>query len=103
MLQAYLDHGQTDTAVFEFFLRRLRARRGFLVAAGPEPSTSLRIFSLRSIGSGKLSVHGGFGRILDEGDLQNVTIFAAGGLDEDELASMLGANAPVDGFGICTS
>ena len=36
MLQAYLDHGQTDTAVFEFFARRLPARRGFLVAAGLE-------------------------------------------------------------------
>lgn len=34
MLQAYLDHGQTDTAVFEFFVRRLPARRGFLMAAG---------------------------------------------------------------------
>ena len=36
MLQAYLDHGQTDTAVFEFFVRRLPARRGFLMAAGLE-------------------------------------------------------------------
>jgi nicotinate phosphoribosyltransferase len=36
MLQAYLDHGQTKTAVFEFFVRKLPARRGFLVAAGLE-------------------------------------------------------------------
>ena len=36
MLQAYLDHGQVDTAVFEFFVRRLPARRGFLMAAGLE-------------------------------------------------------------------
>jgi nicotinate phosphoribosyltransferase len=36
MLQAYLDHGQTDTAVFEFFVRRLPTRRGFLMAAGLE-------------------------------------------------------------------
>ena len=42
-------------------------------------------------------------RILDEGDLQDVTIFASGGLDEDELARMLGANAPIDGFGVGTS
>ena len=35
-LQAYLDHGLTDTAVFEFFVRRLPARRGFLMAAGLE-------------------------------------------------------------------
>jgi nicotinate phosphoribosyltransferase len=36
MIQAYLDHGETDTAVFEFFVRNLPARRGFLVAAGLE-------------------------------------------------------------------
>jgi nicotinate phosphoribosyltransferase len=36
MMQAYLDHGETGTAVFEFFVRRLPARRGFLVAAGLE-------------------------------------------------------------------
>jgi nicotinate phosphoribosyltransferase len=42
-------------------------------------------------------------RILDEGDLQDVTIFASGGLDEDELARILDANAPIDGFGVGTS
>ena len=42
-------------------------------------------------------------RILDDGGLQNVTIFASGGLDEDELVRMLDANAPIDGFGIGTS
>ena len=36
MIQAYLDHGKTDTAVFEFFVRKLPARRSFLVAAGLE-------------------------------------------------------------------
>src|SRR5207342_2123315 len=36
MIQAYLEHGQTGTAVFEFFVRKLPARRGFLVAAGLE-------------------------------------------------------------------
>jgi nicotinate phosphoribosyltransferase len=36
MIQAYLDHGVTDTAVFELFVRNLPARRGFLVAAGLE-------------------------------------------------------------------
>lgn len=36
MIQAYLDHGQTKTAVFEFFVRKLPTRRGFLVAAGLE-------------------------------------------------------------------
>src|SRR4029077_5652856 len=34
MMQAYLDHGETKPAVFEFFVRSLPARRGFLLAAG---------------------------------------------------------------------
>jgi nicotinate phosphoribosyltransferase len=36
MVQAYLDHDETKTAVFEFFVRQLPARRGFLMAAGLE-------------------------------------------------------------------
>src|SRR4051794_41126331 len=36
MMQAYSDHGDTGIAVFEFFMRKLPARRGFLVAAGLE-------------------------------------------------------------------
>jgi nicotinate phosphoribosyltransferase len=34
MLEAYLAHGLTETAVFEFFVRKLPSRRGFLMAAG---------------------------------------------------------------------
>lgn len=36
MLQTYFERGITDTAVFEFFVRRLPAHRGFLLAAGLE-------------------------------------------------------------------
>jgi nicotinate phosphoribosyltransferase len=38
MLQGYHDAGMEDTAVFEFFVRRLRPGRGFLLAAGLEQS-----------------------------------------------------------------
>jgi len=34
MVQAYLDRAEDKEAVFEFFVRRLPARRGFLLAAG---------------------------------------------------------------------
>jgi nicotinate phosphoribosyltransferase len=34
MIQAYLDRDETEEAVFEFFVRRLPERRGFLLAAG---------------------------------------------------------------------
>ena len=36
MLQAYFDQGMNDTAVFEFFVRRLPENRNFLLAAGLE-------------------------------------------------------------------
>ncbi len=36
MVQAYLEAGQTETAVFEFFVRKLPPQRSFLLAAGPE-------------------------------------------------------------------
>jgi len=36
MMQAYLDRGETKTATFEMFFRKLPPRRGFLVAAGLE-------------------------------------------------------------------
>jgi nicotinate phosphoribosyltransferase len=36
MIEAYLDHDETAPAVFEFFVRQLPARRGFLMAAGLE-------------------------------------------------------------------
>lgn len=36
MTEAYLAHGESKTAVFEFFVRRLPEQRGFLIAAGLE-------------------------------------------------------------------
>ena len=36
MLQAYIDRGQHETAVFEFFMRKLPPARNFLIAAGLE-------------------------------------------------------------------
>lgn len=36
MMQSYLEHGLTETATFEFFVRKLPASRNFLMAAGLE-------------------------------------------------------------------
>jgi len=40
MLQGYLDQRMEETAVFEFFVRKLPPRRGFLVAAGLEQAVT---------------------------------------------------------------
>ena len=41
-------------------------------------------------------------RILDEGGFRGIGIFASGNLDEREIARLLAAGAPVDGFGVGT-
>jgi nicotinate phosphoribosyltransferase len=41
-------------------------------------------------------------RILDDGGLKDVHIFASGGLTEDKILAMAQASAPIDGFGIGT-
>jgi nicotinate phosphoribosyltransferase len=40
--------------------------------------------------------------ILDQGGLRAVTIFASGGLDEDQIAALVASGAPIDGFGVGT-
>ena len=49
MMQAYLEAGKTDTAVFELFVRKLPAGRGFLVAAGLEQALDF-LETLRATG-----------------------------------------------------
>jgi len=60
MLSAYLDQGLTETAVFELFVRKLPAPRGFLMAAGLEQAVQSlenlafsddQIAQLRQLGS----------------------------------------------------
>lgn len=41
-------------------------------------------------------------QILDDAGLRQVTIFASGGLNEDEIARLVAAGAPIDGFGVGT-
>jgi nicotinate phosphoribosyltransferase len=41
--------------------------------------------------------------ILDQGGLKDVGIFVSGGLDEDSVAAMIAAGAPINGFGVGTS
>ncbi len=49
---------------------------------------------------GELAV--GTRQILDDAGLRAVGIFASGGLDEDEIARLIAAGAPIDGFGVGT-
>ncbi len=60
MVQGYLDHGKTGTAVFEFFVRKLPANRRFLVAAGLEQA--LDFLETLKFSSGDLQWLGETGR-----------------------------------------
>ena len=54
--------------------------------------------------SGDLAAHAHAVRgILDAAGLQSIRILASGSLDEDKLAALTQAGAPIDGFGIGTS
>jgi nicotinate phosphoribosyltransferase len=54
--------------------------------------------------SGDLAAHAFAVRaILDQGGLRDTTIFSSGNLDEDRVHALLGAGAPIDGFGIGTA
>jgi len=61
MLQAYLDEGMTEPAVFELFVRKLPAERNFLVAAGLEQVLQfLETFSFSEDELAWLREQGGF-------------------------------------------
>lgn len=60
MLEAYLDGGETGTAVFEFFFRKFAPQRNFLVAAGLEQT--LDYLSQLSFGPRELEWLAGSGR-----------------------------------------
>jgi nicotinate phosphoribosyltransferase len=70
------------------------------------PRLAARGITVRAVrlDSGDLTMlSGSVRRILDQGGLPDVRIFASGGLDEDGVAAMLNAGAPIDGFGLGTS
>jgi nicotinate phosphoribosyltransferase len=54
--------------------------------------------------SGDLAAHARkVRRILDDGGLADVRIFASGGINEDEIVRIVQAGAPIDGYGVGTS
>jgi nicotinate phosphoribosyltransferase len=73
------------------------------VALAPELARrGVRLRGVR-LDSGDLAEHARRVRtILDAGGLAETTVFCSGNLDEERIESLLGAGAPIDGFGIGT-
>lgn len=112
-IQAYDD----ETSAFENFARsrpqnltilidtyNTEAAARKVVALAPRlAALGIRIRGVRLDSGDMITLSKNVRRILDEGGLTDVTIFASGGLDEDNIIEMLRNGAPIDGFGIGTS
>jgi nicotinate phosphoribosyltransferase len=86
-----------DTYDTEAAARKVAALAPRLSAAG------IRVQGVRLDSGDLIDLSRRVRRILDNAGLHDLTIFASGGLDEDEIAKMVAVGAPVDGFGIGTS
>jgi nicotinate phosphoribosyltransferase len=73
-----------------------------VVALADELGDAFRVRAIR-LDSGDLArLATAARRILDAAGLERVEIFATGGLDEDRIAGLVAAGAPIDGFGVGT-
>jgi nicotinate phosphoribosyltransferase len=117
MAHSFIQAQDDETAAFELFARArpdnvvllldtydTKAAARKVVALAPRlKAAGIAIRGVRLDSGDLIGLAKSVRAILDRGGLQEVTIFASGGLDEDELAACMQANAPIDGFGVGTS
>ncbi len=96
-------HAQPDNVVLLIDTWETEAAAHKVVAlANKLAQAGIRVKGVR-IDSGDLAEHARRVRaILDAGGLQDVVVFVSGDLDEYALRDMLGAGAPIEGFGVGT-
>jgi nicotinate phosphoribosyltransferase len=93
---------QNLTLLIDTYDTEAAARK--VVALAPRlKALGIRIRAVRLDSGDMITLSKHVRRILDAGGLNEVTIFASGGLDEENIAEMLRSGAPIDGFGIGTS
>lgn len=74
-----------------------------VVALAPRlEARGIRISGVRLDSGDLVALSRSVRHILDNGGLGHVTIFASGGLDERDIAHLVGSGAPIDGFGVGT-
>ena len=117
MAHSYIEAHDSETAALEAFARARPQNVVLLIdtydtercaekVVGLAPRLAADGITIRGvrIDSGDLADHARkVRRILDDGGLNDVIIFASGGLDEDKLLAHAKAGAPIDGYGIGTS
>jgi nicotinate phosphoribosyltransferase len=117
MAHSFVEAYDTESAAFESFARArpqgltllidtydTEAAAKKVVALAPRlAATGIKIRAVRLDSGDLIALSKSVRRILDDGGLADVTIFASGGLDEDYVSEIVRAGAPIDGFGIGTS
>jgi nicotinate phosphoribosyltransferase len=117
MAHSFVQVHDDETAAFEAFARSRPENLVLLIDTYDTEEAARKVVRLAPrLKAAGIAVHGvrldsgdlialsrSARQILDAGGLQDVIIFASGGLDEDELAKITSAGAPIDGFGIGTS
>jgi nicotinate phosphoribosyltransferase len=73
-----------------------------VVALARELGEAFRIRGVRLDSGDLLALSREARAILDEAGLRQVQVFASGGLDEERIAALLDAGAPIDAFGVGT-
>ncbi|MGA8690754.1 MAG: nicotinate phosphoribosyltransferase [Methyloceanibacter sp.] len=97
-------HARPQDLVFLIDTYDSEAAARKVVALAPQlKETGITIRGVRLDSGDPIELSKSVRRILDDGGLAQVTIFASGGLEEDQLMAIAKADAPIDGFGIGTS
>jgi nicotinate phosphoribosyltransferase len=73
-----------------------------IVKLAQELGPDFRVSAIRLDSGDLVALAFGARRLLDASGLERVTIFASGSLNEDEVARIVAAGAPIDGFGVGT-
>ena len=117
MAHSFIEAHDDEVAAFEDFARArpqhltllldtydTKAAARKVVALAPRLAAKGIIVGAVRLDSGDLdALSRSVRRILDDGGLSRVTIFASGGLDEDAISALIEGGAPIDGFGVGTS
>jgi len=117
MAHSFIQAHASERAAFEAFARARPVRPTLLIDTYDNEAAVKKVIDLVPIlardaiqiggvrlDSGDLGFHAKAVReLLDRANLQNITIFASGNLDENRMAALLAQGAPIDGFGIGTA
>jgi nicotinate phosphoribosyltransferase len=117
MAHSFIEAWDDEAAAFEAFARArpdnlvllidtydtLAAARKVVALAPRLRGAGIAIRAVRLDSGDLAALSKGVRQVLDAGGLNEVTIFASGGLDEHEIARLLATGAPIAGFGVGTS